>query len=174
MSSTAKQNHIKSDFELDEKTKQNLDQIIASANKDKSNLIQILQETQDLLHYLPESVLAYIATQLDVTEHWIYGVATFYSQFKFIKPGKHIIKVCMGTACHVRGSNSIKDKIETELDVKVGETTEDGLFSLEEVFCLGCCALAPVMVIDDEVFGSVTSAKLKRILTKFQKEEEEL
>ncbi len=172
MSSITKQNKIDSNFKLDDRTKQQLDQIITSANKDKSNLIQILQETQDLLAYLPETVLAYIATQLDVTEHWIYGVATFYSQFKFIRPGKHIIRICMGTACHVRGSNSLKEKIETELNIKVGETTEDGLFSFEEVFCLGCCALAPVMVIDDEVFGSITSAKLKKILTKYLQEEE--
>jgi len=172
MNSTAKESQIDSKFILDDKTKQKLDEIVNSANKDKNNLIQILQNIQDLFDYLPETALAYVASQIDVTEHWIYGVATFYSQFKFIKPGKHIIKVCMGTACHVRGSNSIKEKIETELKINVGETTEDGLFSLEEVFCLGCCALAPVMVIDDEVYGSVTSAKLKKILNKYQKEEE--
>ncbi|NHJ33262.1 MAG: NAD(P)H-dependent oxidoreductase subunit E, partial [Asgard group archaeon] len=99
-----------------------------------------------------------------------YGVATFYSQFKFIKPGKHIIRVCMGTACHVLGAQSLLDKLSRDLKIESGETTEDELFSLESVYCLGCCALAPVMLIDEDVYGSMTAAKVNKILRRYRRE----
>jgi NADH:ubiquinone oxidoreductase subunit E len=134
-------------------------------------LIQILQEVQEVFDYLPQKVVEYIAKQMKISEHKIYSVATFYSQFKFIKPGKHIIRVCMGTACHVLGAQSLLNKLSNVLEVNPGETTEDGLFSLEQVYCLGCCALAPVMVIDEEVYGNMTAAKVNKILRKFRKEE---
>ncbi len=98
----------------------------------------------------------------------VYGVASFYSQFRFVKPGEHMIKVCLGTACHVRGAMGIVDALKREADMEPGKTTSDGKFTMEEVRCFGACALAPVMVVDDEVFGTVTAAKTREILDKFQ------
>ncbi len=157
-------------FKLTSSAIKSITKILEHNDHDPRNLIQILQELQDEFHYLPEPIISYIAKQLKISEHHIFGVATFYSQFKFIEPGKHIIRVCMGTACHVMGAQSLLDKLSRELKIISGETTKDGLFSLESVYCLGCCALAPVMVIDDEVFGSMTAAKVNRTLRKYQKQ----
>ncbi|MHA1170568.1 MAG: NADH-quinone oxidoreductase subunit NuoE [Candidatus Heimdallarchaeota archaeon] len=157
------------DFELNSNAKQKISKIIAASNHDPKNLIQILQDLQDEFNYLPEKIISHIAKELKISEHHIFGVATFYSQFKFIKPGKHIIRVCMGTACHVLGAQSLLDNLSRDLGIDSGETTKDELFSLESVYCLGCCALAPVMVIDDDVYGSMTAAKVNRILRKYRK-----
>jgi NADH-quinone oxidoreductase subunit E len=158
------------DFELNSNAKQKIKKILEASNHDPKNLIQILQDLQEEFNYLPEKIITHIAKELNVSEHHIFGVATFYSQFKFIKPGKHIIRVCMGTACHVLGSESLLDNLSRELNIKAGETTKDGLFSLESVYCLGCCALAPVMLIDDDVYGNMTAAKTNRILRKYRRE----
>ena len=157
-------------FKLTSSAIKSITKILENNNHDPRNLIQVLQELQDEFHYLPEVIISYIAKQLKISEHHVFGVATFYSQFKFIEPGKHIIRVCMGTACHVMGAQSLLDKVSRELKIISGETTKDGLFSLESVYCLGCCALAPVMVIDDEVFGSMTAAKVNRILRRYRKQ----
>ncbi len=157
------------DFELNSNAKQKIKKILEASNHDPKNLIQILQDLQDEFYYLPEKIITHIAKELNVSEHHIFGVATFYSQFKFIKPGKHIIRVCMGTACHVLGSESLLDNLSRDLAIMPGETTKDGLFSLESVYCLGCCALAPVMVIDEDVYGNMTAAKVNRILRKYNK-----
>jgi len=119
--------------------------------------------------YLPEKVISYVAKEMNVSEHKIYGVATFYNQFKFIKPGKHTISVCIGTACHVKGAPSLINKLTEVLKIEPGETTKDEQFSLEGVFCLDCCASAPLMVVDDDVYGNMTSAKVKRTVSKYQK-----
>ena len=103
-----------------------------------------------------------------MSQNAVYGVASFYSQFRFVKPGEHMIKVCLGTACHVRGAMGIVDALKRDTDIEPGKTTPDGKFSMEEVRCFGACALAPVMVVDEEVFGSVTAAKTKEILDKFR------
>lgn len=134
---------------------------------DASRLIPILQHVQGQLAYIaPEAVRA-IAHHLRVSESEIYGVASFYSQFRFEKPGKHTIKVCMGTACHVHRSDSIMQFLERELKVRAGHTTADGLFTLERVACFGCCALGPVVVVDDSVYGRMTAAKAQRLLKQY-------
>ena len=156
-------------FKLTGSVIKSINKILEENNHDARNLIQILQDLQEEFHYLPEAIIVYIAKELEISEHRIFGVATFYSQFKFIEPGKHIIRVCMGTACHVLGAQSLLDKVSRELKIEPGETTKDGLFSLESVYCLGCCALAPVMVIDDDVFGNMTAAKVNRILRRYRK-----
>jgi len=157
-------------FKLTSTAIKSITKILEHNKHDARNLIQILQELQEEFHYLPEPIISYIAKELKISEHRIYGVATFYSQFKFIEPGEHIIRVCMGTACHVLGAQSLLDKLARELKIESGETTKDGLFSLESVYCLGCCALAPVMVIDDDVFGNMTAAKVNRILRRYRKQ----
>ena len=170
MSASSSSKISRQDFELNSNAKQKIKKILEASNHDPKNLIQILQGLQEEFNYLPEKIITHIAKELNVSEHHIFGVATFYSQFKFIKPGKHIIRVCMGTACHVLGSESLLDNLSRELNIKAGETTKDGLFSLESVYCLGCCALAPVMLIDDDVYGNMTAAKTNRILRKYLRE----
>lgn len=157
-------------FKLTNSVIKSITKILENNAHDPRNLIQILQELQEEFHYLPEAIISYIAKELKMSEHRIFGVATFYSQFKFIEPGEHIIRVCMGTACHVMGAQSLLDKLSRELKIISGETTKDGLFSLESVYCLGCCALAPVMIIDDVVFGNMTAAKVNRTLRKYRKQ----
>ncbi|KYK27961.1 MAG: NADH dehydrogenase [Candidatus Proteinoplasmatales archaeon SG8-5] len=143
-------------------------EIVESHGSNPSNLIPILQDVQTNDGYLSENALAEIAGLMDVSESTIYGVATFYTQFKFVKPGEHEIRICQGTACHVRGAESLLDFFKTNLGIQPGETTKDGRFSLERVACLGCCALAPVMVIDGEVYGHLTTAKAEKILTEYK------
>ncbi|MFW9921779.1 MAG: NADH-quinone oxidoreductase subunit NuoE [Candidatus Thorarchaeota archaeon] len=162
------QGKIKQTFQLSDQAMNAIDRILEKSENNAKNLIQILQDLQEEFHYLPEIVITYTAEKLAISEHRIFGVASFYSQFKFLEPGKHIIRVCMGTACHVLGSQSLLDKLCRELEINTGETTKDGLFSLESVYCLGCCALAPVMLIDDEVFGNMTAAKVNKILRKYR------
>ena len=157
------------EFKLTSTVLKKIDEILKHSNNDPKNLIQILQDLQEEFHYLPKEIITHISKELNVSEHHVYGVATFYSQFKFIEPGKYIIRVCMGTACHVLGAQSLLNKLSQELKIESGETTEDGLFSLESVYCLGCCALAPVMVINDEVFGSMTAAKVNKILRRYRR-----
>ena len=139
-------------------------EIIEKHDNNPANLIPILQDVQSEDGYLSGEALADIAQLLGISESTIYGVATFYTQFKFIKPGEHQIKLCQGTACHVKGSNTLLDVIKTSLKIEPGETTEDGKVSLERVACLGCCALAPVIVLDDEVHGKMTQDSTGKLL----------
>ena len=111
--------------------------------------------------------MAEISSYLGISENDIYSVASFYAQFRFQRPGDHTIKVCLGTACHVRGGERIADSVERELGIKPGETTEDFKFSMERVACFGCCALAPVLVVDEDVYSRVTPVKVKEILDKY-------
>jgi NADH-quinone oxidoreductase subunit E len=138
--------------------------LITTQKFDKTRVIGLLQKTQEKFRYLPEEAFYSISKNLKIPLIDALGVATFYKQFRFTKPGKHTIKICEGTACHVRRGTELSEAIEQELGIKPGETTEDGLFSLERVACLGCCALAPVMVIDDKVYGSSKPAKMKKIV----------
>jgi len=131
----------------------------------RSSLIPILQEVQDFLGYISEQAVNQIADYLGVSPSEIYGVASFYTQFKFNPPGKHIIQVCQGTACHVRGSKMLVDVIKEELGIEPGQTTPDGEFTLERVACIGCCALAPAVVIDGKVYAQVTPAKIRELIT---------
>ncbi|UCD14196.1 MAG: NADH-quinone oxidoreductase subunit NuoE [Thermoplasmatales archaeon] len=134
----------------------------------KGTLITILQHVQKEYGYLSKETISTIADELSKSENEIYGVATFYSQFKFNKPGKHQVKVCLGTACHVRGGHELMETVERQLVIKHGEKTKDSQFSLERVACMGCCALAPVMVVDKEIYGKTTSTKVKQILNKYK------
>jgi NADH:ubiquinone oxidoreductase subunit E len=134
---------------------------------DHGDLIPLLQQIQERTGYLsPESILE-VAHALHISENEVYGVASFYAQFRFIAPGRHTIKICLGTACHVRSGQKILEALERELKIKTDETTQDGLFNLQRVACLGCCALAPVMQIDDQIYGRVTTTRLKRILESY-------
>ena len=131
---------------------------------DRGFLIPILQEVQEHYGYIAPDVVDEISRFTRVPAGEIYGVASFYSQFRFTKPGKHTVQVCLGTACHVRGSERILGLLEHQLKIKSGETTPDGLFSLERAACFGCCALAPVVVVDKDVHGRLSSTKAQKLL----------
>ncbi len=136
----------------------------------ESSVIPALQRAQDAYGYLPRSVLAKIAEELGVPWARIYGVATFYAQFSFTPRGKHTIRVCRGTACHVSGATGIVDAVQDALGIQDGETTEDRLFTLQTVACLGTCSLAPVMLIDDTYHGRLTPQKITAILDRYRTE----
>ncbi len=136
---------------------------LADDRNDKS-LLSILQNIQREWGYLPEKKLREIAVMLGMPLIDVCGVATFYKSFSLTPKGRHQIKVCLGTACHVRGANRILKEVERKLGIKSGETSEDGEFSLETVMCLGCCAIGPVVVVDDRYYGRMTTAKLESML----------
>ena len=137
------------------------------------SLITILQKTQELYGYIPTDAVYHIAERTGETPAKIMGVATFYSQFRFRPVGKYLIMLCKGTACYVNGANAIAEAVSDELGIHDNETTEDGLFSLSLVSCLGCCSLAPVMMINDKTYGSLTPDKVKKILRELRKEAEQ-
>ena len=136
----------------------------------KGSTITILQKTQDLYGYIPEEAMYRISERTGESPAKIKGVATFYSQFRFRPVGKYLIMLCKGTACYVNGSERIADAVMGELGIKDNETTEDGLFSLNMVSCLGCCSLAPVMMINGRAYGSLTPDKARQILRGLRKE----
>ena len=146
--------------------------ILDKHGNDAKQLIAILQEAQDVYKYLSKDVISYIATSLDLPLAHIYGVATFYAHFSLQAKGKHIIKLCDGTACHVKKSTAIQEHIEKKFNLSEDKpTSDDGLFTLELVSCLGACGLAPVCVIDDEVHGQVTPKMIDDILERIIAEE---
>ena len=147
--------------------RQQLSQVLAPYQGERGVLIPILQKVQEKLGYLPEEAVSEIAHFLCLSESEVYGVASFYAQFRFERQGEHIVKVCQGTACHVRGGRRILEAVERELGIQPGETTEDYKFSLERVACFGSCALAPVMVVDKTVYGRMTVARAKGILAEY-------
>ena len=140
--------------------KEQLDGILSKYGGESGDLIPILQEAQERFGYLPKEAMQGIAKFLRLPESNVFGVATFYGQFKFTPTGKRIVKVCRGTACHVRGGARILSEVEKQLGIKPGETTDDLEYSLETVACIGACALAPTMVIDDEVQRKMTPKKV--------------
>jgi NADH:ubiquinone oxidoreductase subunit E len=143
---------------------QTIESLLTEYSRERDNLIPLLQEVQERFHYLsPEAVQA-VADHLGLSENDVYGVATFYAQFRFIPPGLHHVKVCQGTACHVRGSDMIMDAISRKTGIAPGETSADGTFSLERVACFGSCALAPVVVLDDKVYGRMTATKTQKLI----------
>jgi NADH-quinone oxidoreductase subunit E len=144
--------------------------LLAPYKGQKGASIPILQKVQEEFGYLPQETISEIAKFLGLSQNEIYGIATFYAQFRFERRGEHTVRVCQGTACHVRGSRRILDTVERELHIQPGETTKDYKFSLERVACFGSCALAPVMVMDKTVFGRMTTAKARQILAEYQKE----
>ncbi|MGE5682305.1 MAG: NADH-quinone oxidoreductase subunit NuoE [Bacillota bacterium] len=141
---------------------------LISRHHKSDSLIPLLQSAQDCYGYIPEKVIYYISEIVGIPASEIYGVITFYAQFRLKPLGKNIIKVCQGTACHVNGAKTVLSALEDELGITIGETTDEGLFSLESVACLGCCSLAPVMMINDETYGNLTSDKIKRTIKKFR------
>ncbi len=142
--------------------------IMAEHKGEKGALIPILQKVQEKFGYLPKEAIPEIAKFFRMSESEIFGVASFYAQFYFTRRGQHTIKVCLGTACHVRGGERILDEVKRELDVESGGTTKDYKFSLERVACFGSCALAPVLVINKDVYGRMTIAKAKETLKEYK------
>ncbi len=145
--------------------KETLNEIFSHYSGKKEELIPLLQETQERFRYLPAEAMQEISRFLRVPESTVYGVSTFYAQFKLTPLGKKIVKVCRGTACHVRGGAKILEETEKQLGLKAGETTDDLEYTLETIACFGSCALAPVMVIDKTVYGRMTPSKARNILT---------
>jgi NADH:ubiquinone oxidoreductase subunit E len=135
--------------------------------KDKSSLIPLLQDIQSIYGYLPEDALQEIADFVGLPLSRVYGVATFYNQFRLIPLGENVIKVCRGTACHVKNSSNILYAIESTLNIKAGETSRDKKFSIEVVNCIGACSIAPVITVNDEYFGRLTVKEIPAILKKF-------
>ena len=143
---------------------QTLDAVLSEFGRERDNLIPLLQEVQDQWHYLSPEAVRQVAEHLNLSENDVYGVATFYAQFRFVPPGLHHVKVCQGTACHVRGSDMIMDAISRSTGIEPGQTSSDGQFSLERVACFGSCALAPVVVVDDKVYGRMTTARTRKLI----------
>jgi NADH-quinone oxidoreductase subunit E len=146
--------------------------ILENHDHDPSRLIPILQAVQDEYRYLPEEILTYVAMALDISPAKVFGVATFFSHFSLEAKGKYVVKVCDGTACHVKGSGPLVDVIQKELGLDAKrKTTSDLLFTLETVSCLGACGLAPVMVVNEEVHGLMTPDKVREIIKEIRNKE---
>ena len=144
-----------------------VDSIIEKYEAKKSALISMLHDVQAEFNWLPKDALVHISKKLKVPLSDIFGIASFYKAFSLEPRGKHLVRVCLGTACHVRGGQRILDTLERVLGIKTGETTPDRKFTLERVNCLGCCALGPVVVVDDEYHGGMQSTKVKKILSNY-------
>ena len=145
-----------------------MQEILSNYNGTKSDLIPLLQNIQSEYGYLSKEHMKALSKFIQVPESEIYGVATFYTQFRFNPKGKKHLSVCTGTACHVTGAQEIIDGIERYLDIKEGETTSDGEYSLESVGCLGCCSLAPAAMIDDEIISKLSLRTIKKIFGKYK------
>jgi len=141
-----------------------MDPLIEKYKGKKGNMIPLLQGTQELYGYIPREAFEKLSSNTGLKLSSMYGVATFYAQFRLNPVGKHIVKVCHGTACHVQNANELSEALEETLKIKDGETTEDGLFTLESVACLGCCSLAPVMMIGDDTYGKLTGPQSVKIV----------
>lgn len=137
---------------------------LAAMGRARSGLIPMLQAVQQALAYLPAEAIRLVARQLGISPAEVFGVASFYNQFRFSPPGRHPIKVCLGTACHVRGAEIILENFERKLAIREGETTADREFSLDRVACVGCCALAPVAIVGDTVHGKMQPSKVEGIV----------
>ena len=142
--------------------------IIGKYEPAPTSLIAVLQDTQQQYGYLPKDVLIQISRELQVPLSRVLSLATFYSAFSLKPKGRHPIHICMGTACHVRGAQPMLEAFERELNIKNGDTTEDGHFSLDAVRCVGCCGLAPVVMVGEEVHGKITASKVSRVLKKYR------
>ena len=145
-----------------------LAKIVAEYKWEKGALIPIIQKVQEKFGYLPKEAISEIAKSSRMSESEVFGVASFYAQFYFTRRGQHTVKVCLGTACHVCGGARILDEVKRELGVESGGTTKDYKFSLERVACFGSCALAPVLVINKDVYGRMTVAKAKETLNEYR------
>lgn len=142
-----------------------VDEIVDGYGCHRDSLISILQDVQSEYRYLPEDALKLVAGRLQLPLIQVYGVATFFRAFSLQPRGKHVVRVCLGTACHVRGAQAVLDEVKRQLDVEPGETTQDLQFTLETVNCLGACALGPLVVVDDDYQGQISAGKVKRVLS---------
>ncbi len=147
-----------------------LQKILAGHEAKRAAVISVLQDVNAQYRYLPENILRHIASSLNMPLSQVYSIATFYNSFSLTPRGKYVVRVCMGTACHVKGGHRILQALERVLEIDVGGTTDDRNFSLEEVRCLGCCGLAPVITINEDLYGSVTQAKLPKIIKQYRDE----
>jgi len=145
-----------------------LQERIRAYRSENGALIPVLQEAQEIYGYLPEEVMEMISREMKIPVARVYGTATFYSQFRFIPIGRNVIRICMGTACHVRGALKVLKTMEKELGIKAGETTGDGKFTLETVACIGACGLAPVISINNKIYGNMTPQMVSEILEEFE------
>ena len=145
-----------------------MDPILEEYQGDRGLLISLLQDVQAEYNYLPEEALVKVSESLQIPVSQVFGVATFFKAFSLEPRGRHLVTVCMGTACHVRGGQRLVEKLERDLGIKDGETTEDMEFTLETVNCLGCCALGPVVVVDSKYEGKMDSAKLDQVMKRYK------
>ena len=151
----------------------NVEVILKKYKYNKDSIIQILEEIQSEFNYLPKDVMFYVSEILKIPLSKLYSIATFYSLFSLTPRGEHMITVCKGTACFVKGVSDVLKRIEDRLGINPGQTTEDQMFTLETVNCLGACALAPIVVVDGHYYGQTTVQKVDAILDKYQKTEEQ-
>lgn len=156
------------DIAKDKKKFDQLKKIIAEMKDKEGPLIPIMHEAQNIFGYLPYEVQKCIANELDIPMAEVYGVATFYTHFKVQPKGERLIGICMGTPCYVRGANAILDKITEKLGIGLTETTPDNLFTLEVTGCMGCCGLAPIIVVDEDIYGNLTPDDIPEILDKYK------
>jgi len=145
-----------------------VDEVIARNRGKPGSLIPVLEESQQIVGYLPVELQEYISKGLNIAGSTVYGVVTFYSFFTMVPKGRHTIKVCLGTACYVRGNKNVLDKVTDEYDLEVGSTTEDRRFSLEAVRCLGACGLAPIVMVDEDAHGGLSPNKIIEVLENYE------
>ena len=157
----------------EQQVKEELTEILAQFEQNRSYLIPILQRVQEAIGYLPKFAIGVIGSYLEMTDVEIYGVASFYNYFRYIPLGKHPVQMCMGTACHMVGGGLVLEALERVLDVEVGGISEDKQFSLDRVACIGCCGLAPVMVIGEKIYPKMTPTKVDEVMVNIKMEEEE-
>ena len=162
------QNLVSTNPDLTKEVMSKIDGIIDHSKNKPGSLIPVLEECQGVAGYLPVELQEYISKGLNIPGSTVFGVVSFYSFFTMVPKGRHIIKVCMGTACYVRGIGEVLNHLQASLDMAVGDTTEDRRFSLEAVRCLGACGLAPVVVIDDDTHGAVAPDNILQILERYE------
>ncbi len=157
-------------IQISHKAKEQIREICAMFDYDKGELINVLHKTQDLFGYLPAEVQEVIAQELKMSVAKVYGVVTFYSFFTMTPKGKHPISICTGTACYVRGAENVLEEVKKQLGIEVGQTTEDGKFSLSCLRCVGACGLAPVLMVGDKTYGRVAPDMVEGILEEYEDE----
>ncbi|MDR0921167.1 MAG: NADH-quinone oxidoreductase subunit NuoE [Lactobacillales bacterium] len=162
---------VQFDFVETESQKKEFEAALTRLKEQRGAQMTLLQEAQRIYGYLPAEVLKRMARDLDVPLEELYSTATFYSQFTFVPKGKYTISVCIGTACYVKGAGDILDDLASSLNIQPGETTEDGKFTLESCRCIGACGLAPVLKVNEEVYGRLNKKKSEKVLVTYQKEE---
>jgi NADH-quinone oxidoreductase subunit E len=150
--------------QLDSQMRRAFRQTVGARRNERGALILFLQDAQEKFGYIPREIISDISEETGMSEAEIFGVVTFYSQFRMTPLGKYVIRICEGTACHVNGAKKVLQTLKTELGIDVNETSEDGLFSLQSVACLGCCSLAPVIMVNGETHGSLTPDKTKKVI----------